>query len=435
VLPRYMDAELHHKILRFEEWLRVGGVSKPDNLKIAYFSGTGLGLKYEPLPASKGSTKNDDDFDLLEVTVPYALIFCPYLHPQKMRPLFEKVTTRFPDFFKYRCHQGTHLVSQNDSCFVIDSELAFTYLAFLVEHKNPHSFWKPYFDLLPTHFDSTLFWNEEELAIIRGTNLYTSTKESEKLLHYLYANLLEIEPSLTFEQVKFAHGLFSSRSYGVKPLPDVWLHENVPLDILIPSSELHPSEDEQMPTVMSSECSLSCLVPFCDFFNHDLRTKVYFAAENDNSHFCIQVHYNPKLTGTQVFSNYGPKSNEELLLYYGFLVDNNVHNTYWISIPIMKSDPNKQQKLAILKKLNIAGRQHLTINEIPQSLFQGMRVAVMSAEELYFYDVEANRNNVDDIISVRNEREMWRTLISKLSSLLENINDTADVILSLYFLN
>lgn len=70
--------------------------------------------------------------------------------------------------------QGTNLVVQNESSFVIDSELAFTYLAFLIERKKPDSFWRPYFDVLPSQFDSTLFWTEEELAVLRGTNLYST---------------------------------------------------------------------------------------------------------------------------------------------------------------------------------------------------------------------------------------------------------------------
>jgi hypothetical protein len=52
-----MDSELQTKISRFEEWLQIGGVIKPENLKIAYFSQTGLGLKYEPSPVSKSTQK------------------------------------------------------------------------------------------------------------------------------------------------------------------------------------------------------------------------------------------------------------------------------------------------------------------------------------------------------------------------------------------
>lgn len=75
----------------------------------------------------------------------------------------------------------------------------------------------------------------------------------------------------------------------------------------------------------------------------------------------------------------------------------------------------------------IRGKQYLKFNDIPSSLLQGMRIAVMNSNELYFYDVEAHSDHFDKIISIRNEREMWRTLISKLTSLLDNIGDTAHV--------
>lgn len=35
--------------------------------------------------------------------------------------------------------------------------------------RGPESPWKPYFDLLPSTFDSLMFWSDEELAELQGS--------------------------------------------------------------------------------------------------------------------------------------------------------------------------------------------------------------------------------------------------------------------------
>jgi hypothetical protein len=100
------------------------------------------------------------------------------------------------------------------------------------------------------------------------------TKESEKLLHYLFINLHEIEPSITLDEIKFVHALFSSRSYGIKALSNYFSQQRETNLFSILSTETNLNQEEQILSDINAEQSLSCLVPFSDFFNHDCDTKV-----------------------------------------------------------------------------------------------------------------------------------------------------------------
>ena len=54
-----------------------------------------------------------------------------------------------------------------------------------------------------------------------------------------------------------------------------------------------------------------------------------------------------------MFNNYGVKSNEEFLLTYGFLIEENVNNTYWIQLALQNTDINYKLKMEKLSSMNL----------------------------------------------------------------------------------
>lgn len=44
-------------------------------------------------------------------------------------------------------------------------------LVMMWEYLNPQSTWRPYFDIMPTQFDSLMFWTESELAELKGSTI------------------------------------------------------------------------------------------------------------------------------------------------------------------------------------------------------------------------------------------------------------------------
>ena len=52
----------------------------------------------------------------------------------------------------------------------------------------------------------------------------------------------------------------------------------------------------------------------------------------------------------QVMNNYGKKSNEHLIINYGFMVEGNVNNSFWLKIGVSKKDPMITTKFSLLRK-------------------------------------------------------------------------------------
>lgn len=80
------------------------------------------------------------------------------------------------------------------------------------------------------------------------------------------------------------------------------------------------------------------LVPWADFLNHSSTAGSFLDFEASSSSVVLR----PSAAvpqGAQVFASYGEKSNAELLLSYGFLLDSNVHDCYRLSLSVPARDP------------------------------------------------------------------------------------------------
>eukprot|EP00750_Incisomonas_marina_P013850 INCI17555.3.p2 GENE.INCI17555.3~~INCI17555.3.p2 ORF type:complete len:226 (+),score=27.53 INCI17555.3:32-709(+) len=86
--------------------------------------------------------------------------------------------------------------------------------------------------------------------------------------------------------------------------------------------------------------SLGIMVPVLDMFNHCHDSEVDWFSD-ESGVMCMRGD-DPDdediPTGSEIFSNYGPKSNEMLLLLHGFAKFNNPNDTYALSIDVRFSD-------------------------------------------------------------------------------------------------
>jgi hypothetical protein len=179
----------------------------------------------------------------------------------------------------------------------------------------------------------------------------------------------EVDPLVTQEDILWAHSLYSSRAFGVRTG-----------QVLVQNTNLQfYYRDEDPPSVSS-------LVPFCDFFNHDFNTRAYYSAEKESGQFNFQILYEPEKTGLQVMNNYGKKSNEHLIVNYGFFVDGNPNNTFWLKIGVSKKDPMVDNKFLLLRKKRLSGKYVIKKGEIPEKLMEAARLYLMTPEQYYFYN-------------------------------------------------
>lgn len=97
-------------------------------------------------------------------------------------------------------------------------------LFLIQESSNSSSKWRPYLDSLPKTLDSPLFWSDEELAELQGTQLLGSVVGYFEFLQNEYNKLAEevLEPNLklfdpelfTFDAFRWAFGILRSRSFA-----------------------------------------------------------------------------------------------------------------------------------------------------------------------------------------------------------------------------
>lgn len=265
--------------------------------------------------------------------------------------------------------------------------------------RDEKSFWRPYLDLLPKRIPTPLFWSDDELSIIAGTNLYEGVQQLRSLLRKVWNTLKSVDPDcISLDDVYYAWTLFSSRSFTVSTdRSQDQVHTHV---------MKHTQNDSDAPALVEP-----CLVPFADIFNHSNSARVQYITDHKGHTFNLDLETLAQ-DGQEVFNNYGFKSNESLIIGYGFAIldteptsestsptssystqehkprrQANQHNTNWVQINIDERDPNRAKKMDVIRKRGIAFRHHIKADgEIPPQLLDAMRICLLNSLDLYFLD-------------------------------------------------
>lgn len=187
-----------------------------------------------------------------------------------------------------------------------DLESGILAIYLIKERASPSSRWKPYIDVLPTAFETPLYWAKTDLEWLSGTNL---DGETQKRIARLTTQLAIIEDlageSVTIDDWIWAHSVINSRSF--------------------PSSLIHSDQAVNYPI----------LIPVLDTFNHTSPLKITWQPNYKDKKLSF-ISHTSYTKGEQVFNNYGAKSNEEFLMSYGFCVDN--IDTDHVSIKLQGSE-------------------------------------------------------------------------------------------------
>ncbi|KAJ1822580.1 hypothetical protein LPJ56_000656 [Coemansia sp. RSA 2599] len=233
--------------------------------------------------------------------------------------------------------------------------------AFLVHERfvAENSFWKPYIGILPENYHTPLEFGERELALLEGTPIEHAVKDRRSKYAEEHSAALRATAGimssevLTLENYVWAASAVSSRAF---------------------SKELVQGLDEQ---TASSEVML----PLLDMMNHQPRRRVSWVALDSGIEF---VTGSELKSGDQVFNNYGPKSNEELLMGYGFCVPGNPFSHFHIKLNYEK-DPQYEDKRELLEAAGITScDQFIRADELPRDLLPMLRVMAMTDVDVHY---------------------------------------------------
>lgn len=225
----------------------------------------------------------------------------------------------------------------------------------------------PYLRSLPPQFQDPLWWSAAEIALLRGTNIEAAVAAKRAWLQQglgaLEAKAREIDDIFPArlrcaKQLLWAHSAFASRAF--------------------PHALSQPPTSDCTSTGPGTTCATAtavaggdeftgCLLPVLDILNHRYRTPIAWERTDQGLQFVVQERI-PR--GAEIFNNYGPKSNEEFLMGYGFVIPGNLHDTFAVKLGVVGA------AATALKAAGLALRHECGIGSesIPRALWQAMEL-------------------------------------------------------------
>jgi hypothetical protein len=301
---------------------------------------------------------------------------------------------------------------------VVAVYLCLIWLRFAVDdprHATAPPVWRAFVDALPARVGTPLQWSESELDLLDGTNARFATRSLHIALWRMYEALM---PALA---VRFGEAAFPDHVFDYPHL--VWAYE------------MFWSRCMAVPHLHGP--TLPALVPLVDLLNHDPAARVDYTTDPASRRFGLITRV-PLAAGMPVCNNYGARSNERLLLLYGFALDNNDVDDVQLRIGVDDEELGRH-KLALLRDhaasagWDIAQRLPRD-GSIRPSLRWTMRVLAATRLELYAWSSErvavqlARERDVDDgtsfgvgAVTARNEAASLHALSSLLHERLRSI--------------
>ncbi|KAK4741394.1 hypothetical protein SAY87_024982 [Trapa incisa] len=247
------------------------------------------------------------------------------------------------------------------------------------EKKRGDSKWRVYLDILPGATDSTIFWSEEELAELQGTQLLRTTLgvkeyvkgEFEKVQEEILLPHKQLFPSsITFEDFFWAFGILRSRAFSRLRGQNLVL---IPLADLINHSSSITTED----------------------FAYEIKGGGLFSRE---LLFSLRSPISVK-AGEQVLIQYDlNKSNAELALDYGFIESNPDRNSYTLTLEISESDPFFDDKLDIAELNGLGETAYFDITlgrPLPPTMLPFLRLVALGGTDAFLLE-SLFRNSIWD---------------------------------------
>ena len=163
----------------------------------------------------------------------------------------------------------------------------FLMLYMLIDRRNPHSFFRPYYDILPKKLSNMpIFWTPEELAWLQGSYLLRQIEERKAAIRNDYAAICDVWPAFaevaSLDDFSWARMCVCSRNFGV----------------------------------VVDGLRTSAMVPHADMLNHYRPRETKWTYDNARGAFTI-TSIKVIRAGAQVYDSYGQKCNHRFLLNYG----------------------------------------------------------------------------------------------------------------------
>ncbi|KNA14771.1 hypothetical protein SOVF_104060 [Spinacia oleracea] len=273
------------------------------------------------------------------------------------------------------------------------------------------SSWKPYIDILPDSTNSTIYWSEEELSELQGSQLLNTTLGVKELVANEFAKLEEevLVPhkqlfpfDVTQDDFFWAFGMLRSRAF----------------------------------TRLEGQSLV--LIPLADLANHspDITAPKYAWEIRGAGLFSRELVFSlrnptPVKAGDQVLIQYDlNKSNAELALDYGLTESRSERNAYTLTLEIPESDSFYGDKVDIAESNGMGESAYFDIvleQPLPANMLPYLRLVALGGEDAFLLE-SIFRNSIwghlDLPISPANEELICQVIRDACTSALSGYSST-----------
>ncbi|KAI8376131.1 uncharacterized protein BYT42DRAFT_573524 [Radiomyces spectabilis] len=198
-------------------------------------------------------------------------------------------------------------------------------LCMMYESQRADSFWKPYFDVLPKDFTTPMFWKDEEMKELEGTDIPAKIgkTEAETMFRDEIEPIIKAHPDIFNPEI---HNVELFHICGSLIMAYSFHDELAPKATTLKTKEnaenkKEEEEDEESDEEEEETEELLAMVPMADMLNHKTgfnNARLFHEPE------ALQMRaIKPIAAGDQIYNTYGDLCNADLLRKYGFADENN----------------------------------------------------------------------------------------------------------------
>ncbi|KAI5918865.1 SET domain-containing protein [Camillea tinctor] len=183
--------------------------------------------------------------------------------------------------------------------------------------------WKPYFDVLPSEFETLMWWSDQELDQLQASSIVSRIGREEadgifrtKVLPVVEENASVFYPEGTSQRLSEDQLLQLAHRMGSTIMAYAFDLENEDDEEMETENEDEWMEDREGKTLMG-------MVPMADILNADAE---FNAHVNHGEESLTVTSLRPIPAGQEILNYYGPLGNGELLRRYGYVTDR--HSRY-----------------------------------------------------------------------------------------------------------
>jgi hypothetical protein len=270
-------------------------------------------------------------------------------------------------------------LSQQD---LVDDRTALVFLLAIERMRGSLSFWDPYINTLPVVFPSPLSWSRAELLGLAGTRLEGASRLQRTALQ----QQVEVFSAHFMATVKLHLASSSTRTGRASEALEL-------VERALTRGNLTWSRScvwSRAFSLFLSGDKSTVMVPLGDILDHSPMTNMEWLTEDDGGTVSFLSHDNIS-AGEVIYNNYGAKSNEELILGYGFFLRSRSLNALHLQLAV-GSTSSSQHDRALRENYQFPpwyGRDmscFLTADDpLPNPLITNVQMHCMSSIELYHF--------------------------------------------------